>query len=81
MTFTMDILLAKCVHSMQRVPFPRSFLFHEMLRWSQKCKVKSLADSFKLIKIKDEHFLFHVYSMKVVTHTHVVLPFDVIIDR
>ena len=24
---------------------------------------------------------FHVYSMKVVTHTHVVLPFDVVIDR
>ena len=24
---------------------------------------------------------FHVYSMKVVAHTHVVLPFDVVIDR
>ena len=58
MTLTMDMLLAKCVHSMQRVPFPRSFLFHEMLRWSQKCKIKSLADGFKLIKFKDEHFLF-----------------------
>ena len=33
------------------------------------------------IKNKDEHFLFYVYRMKIVAHTHGVLPFDVVIDR
>ena len=32
------------------------------------------------IRYKGKHFFFHVYSMEVVTHTNVVLPFDVVID-
>ena len=62
MIFTVGMLLAKCVHSMQRFPIPRYFLFttfdHKMLRWSQKCKAKLLADGKNFIKNKDEHFLF-----------------------
>ena len=48
MILTVGMLLAKCVYSMQRVPIPRYFFFttfdRKMLRWPQKCKVKSLAD-------------------------------------
>ena len=51
MTLTVGVLLAKCVHSLQRVPIPLSFLFKQLLAMKcidgQKCKVKSLADGFK----------------------------------
>ena len=63
MTLTMNMLLAKFVHSMQRVPIPRSFPFIQLLPMKcldghKKCNVKSLADGFKFIKYKDEHLLY-----------------------
>ena len=63
MILTVVMLLAKCVHSLQRVPIPRSFLFVQLL--TMKCfdgnknvKLSLWWMVSNFIEYKDEHFFF-----------------------
>ena len=68
MTLTVGMLLAKFVHSMQRVPIPCSFLLIQLL--AKKCldghknvKLSLWWMVSNFIKYKEEHILFFMCTV------------------